>query len=77
MKAYELVLKGFDGGTSDTDHLIKWVWIVDNLIPKLLELCERISVKMVHEIDLHLSDVGVDAYIETHKELLEFISTCN
>lgn len=77
MKAYELVLKDFDGSTDTTDHLIKWVWIDDKLTLKLAQLCNRIEVKSVHEmVDMHKDDSGFDAIITTHKQLLKFLSKC-
>lgn len=36
-KAFEVVLKGFDGGTDETDHLVLWIWCPEDRLQTHLE----------------------------------------
>ena len=68
---FELTLKGFDGGTDETDHLIKWViaptrqkldqWLKWNKLEHLVEDIED----MPHGNEYTFAD-GVDVVIDMH-----------
>lgn len=72
MKAFEITFEGFDGSSDKTDHLIKWVWLKEDIVSKAVELCNRIGAS-IEPLSFHM-DTGFDATITTHKELLKFLS---
>ena len=60
MKVYEVVLKGFNGATDETDHLIKWVSSHD------IESVKKMypNHESVHETDLATDVSGIDFVIK-------------
>jgi len=61
MKVYELTLKGFDGGTDETDNKI--IWIASNHHLKLIDNKSN-PIASITEIQWDKNDVGIDLVIE-------------
>jgi hypothetical protein len=70
LKAFELLLHGFDGGTDETDHLVKWVkapslkvlerWLDETCLSAYLQ---RPPEPMPHYDDLGYED-GIDVVLD-------------
>lgn len=70
MHTFEVTLKGFDGGTDETDHLVKWVqaeneevvcnwllnWSLDSIVREILQLGDH--------ADVYDFDDGVDVKLK-------------
>lgn len=52
MKAFEVILEGFDGSTDKTDHLVKWVQaeLIEHV--KAMLSCLNSPVREINEIDM-------------------------
>lgn len=62
MEVYQLVLEGFDGGTDEIDHLIKWVGVPEGYFAQTLQMLnEMFDIRNSGKIDVGVGDPGVDA----------------
>ena len=74
MKSYEIVLEGFDGSTSDTDHLIVWVHSASKELLDLFIDRKGFKVDQCYEIDLGENprkEDGVDYFLYSENDLPE------
>lgn len=74
MKAFDVTLRGYDGSTSDTDHLVKWVKAES--LEVLLDWLERVGLEdkldgppreMPEYADLEFED-GIDVIVYSGRE---------
>jgi hypothetical protein len=71
MKVYELTLKGFDGSTDETDHLVLWISCQDHLSL----VCNGSNILTCGEIPVDPSAVDIVIEDQTSKEFLEELLT--
>jgi len=65
MKTFQVTLRGFDGGSSDTDHLILWI-AADTETQVLQHLNGNgIEYDSVEEIEIDPEDTAVDYSLST------------
>lgn len=67
-QVFELVLKGFDGGTDKTDDKIIWI-AVDHPVGNLSIITNDNPSNPIHsinELNISINSVGIDLVIEKH-----------
>lgn len=86
MKAFQITLKGYDGGTDTTDHLIIWISAIDRAQLDSLLIKLQVPYESVDEMGIDPLDNAVDFNIavtpvmlmektnETIKELDRFMT---
>lgn len=73
MRTFDVTLKGFDGGTDKTDHLVKWVRAENrSILDQWLKLCGIIdSVSDVADIEQNaFFDVSFDDGVDVKLSLV-------
>jgi hypothetical protein len=78
-QVFELVLKGFDGGTDETDDKIIWIAVdhpVGNLFIKLNDNPSN-PIHRISELDIDINSAGIDMIIEKHFNNFYKCDNCN